>query len=205
MRLLKYCLISALALGFAPAQAGAQISAKPQCAPSAERLQKLQAAQTGVFQFLRLAETPLYLGDLSFQTETGKTVKLADFAGKTLLVNLWGVWCPPCRREMPALAELQKTRGGADFAVLTIHDERSNAEKVRAFMQDAGRAGAENLPLYKDGNMAFYDALRQEGLARGLPVSLLVDAKSCLIASLNGGVSWAEPEAWTFIQAAMKD
>jgi thiol-disulfide isomerase/thioredoxin len=38
----------------------------------------------------------------------GNPVNLRDFEGKTLFINLWATWCPPCRAEMPHISELQK-------------------------------------------------------------------------------------------------
>src|SRR5215217_3617400 len=37
----------------------------------------------------------------------GTTIKLEDYKGKVLLVNLWATWCTPCRAEMPELVNLQ--------------------------------------------------------------------------------------------------
>jgi thiol-disulfide isomerase/thioredoxin len=38
----------------------------------------------------------------------GKQLSTADFAGKTIVVNLWGPWCPPCRAEAPVLKEVSE-------------------------------------------------------------------------------------------------
>jgi hypothetical protein len=37
---------------------------------------------------------------------------LSEWSGRTVLLNLWATWCVPCRKEMPALAALEKMRGG---------------------------------------------------------------------------------------------
>ena len=50
---------------------------------------------------LDAAPPPLELKD-----HTGKVVKLSDYAGKTVLLNFWATWCPPCRDEMPSMEQL---------------------------------------------------------------------------------------------------
>lgn len=40
----------------------------------------------------------------------GKTVNLESFRGKTVLLDFWTTWCPPCRADAPALDKLQKVR-----------------------------------------------------------------------------------------------
>src|SRR5436853_7465240 len=48
----------------------------------------------------------------------GKPVTLADFRGRTVLLNLWATWCVPCRKEMPALDALQEKLGGERLRVV---------------------------------------------------------------------------------------
>ncbi|WP_143962242.1 TlpA family protein disulfide reductase [Litoribacter populi] len=51
----------------------------------------------------------------------GNVVDLKDFKGKTLFINLWATWCPPCRAEMPHIAELyKKVNHKEDIAFLMI-------------------------------------------------------------------------------------
>lgn len=42
-------------------------------------------------------ETPKF----SFEIEKGKTVNIADYKGKLILINLFATWCPPCNIELP--------------------------------------------------------------------------------------------------------
>src|SRR3982074_2967396 len=48
-------------------------------------------------------------------TPVGKTVRLADYRGKTLVINVWGSWCPPCRLETPDL--VAEAKGDASRGV----------------------------------------------------------------------------------------
>jgi thiol-disulfide isomerase/thioredoxin len=50
----------------------------------------------------------------------GNTVMLSDYAGKVVLVNVWATWCPPCRVEIPDIAELYDDYKDKGLAVLGI-------------------------------------------------------------------------------------
>ncbi len=42
---------------------------------------------------------------MSGETLDGKDLSLSAYAGKVVVLNVWGSWCPPCRKEAPALAD----------------------------------------------------------------------------------------------------
>jgi len=76
--------------------------------------------------------------------ENGNTVKFSDFTkGKVVLLNFWGTWCPPCRREIPDLVEVSKELANKDFLLIGIALERgddlnSKVTKVSDFMKSNG-------------------------------------------------------------------
>ena len=72
---------------------------------------------------------------LSFTGRDGRALKLADFRGHFVLVNLWATWCGPCVEEMPALAALSRTLAPADIAVLPLSSDRGGATAVEAFFR----------------------------------------------------------------------
>lgn len=72
------------------------------------------------------------------RSTNGSSIKLADYPGKVLFVNLWATWCGPCRVEIPELVQLYKEfqpRGVEMFGLSTENPETS-AELVRAFVRD---------------------------------------------------------------------
>jgi cytochrome c biogenesis protein CcmG, thiol:disulfide interchange protein DsbE len=71
--------------------------------------------------------------DFSLVTIDGKRVRLADYRGRTLVVNVWGSWCPPCRLETPDLIAEAKAGAGRGVAFLGV-DTTESAEAVRAFV-----------------------------------------------------------------------
>ncbi|HUQ58036.1 TlpA disulfide reductase family protein [Lentzea sp.] len=63
--------------------------------------------------------------------EDGKTVKLSDFAGKPVVINIWGAWCGPCRTEAP---EMQKVFD-AGTQVLGLDVKETSKDHPRDFME----------------------------------------------------------------------
>ena len=59
-------------------------------------------------------DEPLDLPDLAFATADGATITLAEFRGRTVLINLWATWCAPCLREMPLLDTLAEAAAGPE-------------------------------------------------------------------------------------------
>ncbi|MGH3458862.1 TlpA family protein disulfide reductase [Aeromicrobium sp.] len=59
----------------------------------------------------------------------GRPLSTADFAGDTLVVNVWGSWCPPCRKEAPALAKVSRDYADRDvtFVGVLVRDEPAAA------------------------------------------------------------------------------
>jgi thiol-disulfide isomerase/thioredoxin len=66
--------------------------------------------------------------------DPAKTLALADYAGKVVVLNVWGSWCGPCRTEAP---NLQFVTGQKDVSVLGI-DVRDDAQAARDFTRSAG-------------------------------------------------------------------
>lgn len=54
---------------------------------------------------------------------TDKTISTADYAGQVIVINVWGSWCAPCRKEAPGLqAASERTAGKARFLGITSRD-----------------------------------------------------------------------------------
>ena len=71
--------------------------------------------------------------DFSLKTLTGQTVSLASYRGKTVVINTWATWCPPCREEMPELIATARTLQKSGVAVLGV-DSTEEAPIVRAYV-----------------------------------------------------------------------
>lgn len=95
----------------------------------------------------------------------GGAVNLAAVDGRPTVINLWATWCPPCRREMPALARAQDARPEVRF--LFVNQGEGQAQ-VAGWLEAAGLE-IDNVLL--DRAMA---VPRHYGTA-GLPVTLFLD------------------------------
>ena len=64
--------------------------------------------------------------------------RLADFAGKVLVINLWASWCGPCRREVPEYERVREEFESRDvvFVGLTTEDPNRSAERVQRFLRE---------------------------------------------------------------------
>ena len=72
------------------------------------------------------------------QSMTGHSLKLSDYAGKVLVLNLWATWCGPCRMEIPELVKLHKEYRAKGLTVVGLSTENpeASAEGVRRFAHD---------------------------------------------------------------------
>ena len=106
----------------------------------------------------------------------GDTVRLADFAGKVLLVNFWASWCDPCREEFPRMAVLSREFSPANFEIAAISDDLD----VGRMLGFVGRFRPPFPILVGGGRMrAVYHY-------RGLPYSVLIDRRGRVVQRIFG-------------------
>lgn len=134
---------------------------------------------------------------LSVLARGGERVPLADFRGRTVLVNFWATWCAPCLREMPSLARLQGLRGGEKFTVIALSQDLKGWEVVEPFLKAHKLA---SLPVYVDEKTAVARAM---GIA-GLPSSVLLGPDGRPLGRLVGHAEWDSKEALALIDHYMK-
>jgi thiol-disulfide isomerase/thioredoxin len=169
------------------------------CQASVARAATLAPLARGEVAALLVAERPISLAELSFTGPDGELVGMADFAGRTLLLNLWATWCVPCREEMPALESLQTAAGGRDFQVVAVNIDNRASAQPRKFLDGIGVTG---LTYYEDSSMKVFEVLKQRGLASGLPTTVLLDGNACVLGAVQGPATWNSDEAVALIRAA---
>lgn len=171
------------------------------CAAAIRTGEELEPLLTGEIAAMAARAEPNDLSTLGFNDGDGNAMTLADTGGKPRLVNLWATWCAPCREEMPALDRLQADKGGEDFEVIAISVDGGSDEKPRAFFDEIG---IETLGFYHDPTIGAFNAMKKQGLAFGLPVTVLVDEQNCVVANMNGPAEWASEDAYRLVDAVSK-
>jgi thiol-disulfide isomerase/thioredoxin len=176
-------------------------SGDPACRAAVDTAKKIAPLAHGEVAALTMTTAPLRLPDLTFEDADGKARKLSDWRGKTVLVNLWATWCVPCRREMPALDNLQGKLAGPNFDVVAINIDTRDPDKPRNFLKEAKLT---RLAYFSDQKAKSFQELKSIGRALGMPTSVLVDGSGCEIATIAGPAEWDSEDAIKLIAAALR-
>jgi thiol-disulfide isomerase/thioredoxin len=193
--------VAALGLaGVAAFYSGLGNAGNGSCSAAAKTAARMAPLAKGEVAAVEVRARPAPAPELTFTGPDGKPLTLADFKGKTVLVNLWATWCAPCLKEMPALDRLEKEMGGPDFAVVAINIDTRNLDKPKAWL-------AENkvttLPFYGDPQAATFQALRKAHKVEGMPVSIIVDKSGCELGIIQGPADWASADSKALMAAAL--
>jgi len=123
--------------------------------------------------------------DYAFYDGTGKAMKIADFKGKVLVVNLWATWCGPCKIEMPQLAKLAAEYEGKPVQVVAISIDKAEAlAEAKAFI-----ASKAPLTFYNDPAAKLPWALKPP--AAGMPTTVIYGKDGFERGRVSGEADWA--------------
>ena len=120
---------------------------------------------------------------------SGKTLRLADYRGKIIVLNFWASWCPPCLEEFPSLIALQRQM--PQVAVLAVSFDTDDAA-YRDYI-------AENhIDL-----LTIRDATQRSNLAYGTtrpPETYIIDRKGIVRRKFIGPQDWTSPEIVDYLR-----
>jgi thiol-disulfide isomerase/thioredoxin len=170
------------------------------CRPAVNIANKLAPLAHGEVAALALAQTPFHVPDLAFKNAQGAEKTLADWRGRTVLLNLWATWCVPCRSEMPALDALQARLGGPDFQVVAVNIDTRDQQKPLAFLKEIG---VTHLTYYSDASAHVFEDLKEAGKAFGMPTTVIVDRNGCEIGDMAGPAQWSSDDGVKLVSAAI--
>lgn len=111
-------------------------------------------------------------------------IRLADYAGRVVVVNVWASWCAPCRLEMPALDSLSAGNDRQSVAILGLSDDADPAAAIRF----VNSIGGVRYPLAAGGG-----DLRTRFGYRGLPYTVVLDREHRVVDEISGYGGTIEP------------
>lgn len=125
--------------------------------------------------------------DFTGTSLTGATIKLSSYRGKTVVLNFWGSWCPPCRDEAPTLAVLDEQYGSKGVAFLgdDVGDTPANA---LAFTHSVGIT----YPSINDPGYAVVQQLSRVAPVSDTPTTVVIDKTGHVAAMVLGAVTYGE-------------
>ncbi|MFN7112800.1 MAG: TlpA disulfide reductase family protein [Alphaproteobacteria bacterium] len=138
------------------------------------------------------------LPDVTFYDAEGQPVRLADFAGKVLLVNLWATWCPPCVAELPALDALQAKLRDRGLHVLPVSLDNKPTAEIAEFL--AARR-VEQIRLYVDTDRQ----IPMKWTYAGIPASFLIGRDGVVIEQFDGPREWDTGAIFDSIAAQLEE
>ena len=130
--------------------------------------------------------------DFTLVDQNGETHKLSDYKGKTVFLNFWATWCPPCRQEMPDIQALYETYGEnkEDLIVLGVANPKTDdhpnnqdetQEKVAGFLSENGYT----YPVAMDTTGDVFSAY---GIS-SFPTTFMIDKEGNVYGYVSGAIT----------------
>ncbi len=135
----------------------------------------------------KVASPPLMLNDMQ-----GKLHDLEQYKGKVVLVQFWGTYCPPCRKEMPSMNRLMEKMDDTPFAILAINMGEPEGT-VQTFVDEVKPEFTILLDPNGDsiGNWKIFAA----------PSNFIISPDGKIHYTLFGGVEWDSDEMVSKLKA----
>ncbi|HET7533742.1 MAG TPA: redoxin family protein [Nocardioidaceae bacterium] len=124
-------------------------------------------------------------GEVAGETLEGEPISLEDFEGRTVVVNVWGSWCAPCRAEAPELAAASEELADDDVEFLGINSRDLDRAAAQAFQ----RRFEVPYPSIYDQQGKTLLAFRGTLSPNAIPSTVVIDAEGRVAASVIGEVS----------------
>ncbi len=139
----------------------------------------LGAITVGLFETLKAGDlAPDFTVPRIAGEGRGDTLKLSDYRGKLILLDFWATWCGPCRAEMPAIKDIQKTFGGdGRFQMISISLDNT-AEAAKRYIKEEGLLWAHGFT----GNLLTGASVSNVYRVRQIPTTFLIGPDSRILA-----------------------
>jgi peroxiredoxin len=127
---------------------------------------------------------------------SGDTVRLKDFRGQVLLVNLWATWCTPCEAEMPEIQRLYDALKPEGLRVLAVSEDEQGTDVVQKWVAQHKLT----FDVLHDRSMKVEDLYH----AVGLPESFVIDRSGRIVKRVTGfRVHWDDDSQKALFRALL--
>ena len=135
-----------------------------------------------LISLLWLAPASAHSVEYQWQNAKGEEVLLESLKGKSVLLHFWASWCPPCRKEMPAMSKWVKAHPDVQVVMISLDSNQAYAQE---FYDDK----KIQAPL----NMGDMSATSRLGV-RGLPTTVVIDAHGEIQKRYLGDIDWNDEQ-----------
>lgn len=129
----------------------------------------------------QISSVPFY--SASLLNTSGVKTQLAQYRGKTVVLNFWATWCPPCREEMPELSQLHENYQDKNVVVLGVAIDELAA--VNAYLQTS----PVSYPILLSENESMELAAQLGNEQAVLPYTVIIDANGNVIDTFLGRIT----------------
>jgi len=139
--------------------------------------------------------------DFTAELISGETFKLSDLRGEYVLLDFWGSWCPPCRRDNPNIVKLHDEFNGKSFQdaenfnIVTIALEKNNRRWEKAARKDGFKWHHQ---IVQEAKVVLLSPLAQKYAVKNIPAKFLIDPNGNII-----GVNQSYAEIKTYLQSKL--
>ncbi len=134
--------------------------------------------------------------DFALKDADRKLHRLSKQRGKTVLVNFWATWCPPCRREMPSMQRAWEKLQGGNFEMYAVN-VGEDEDTIFGFTFSTGVELTFPILLDRDAHVI------KAWPVVALPTSFVIDPQGRIVYRAVGGREWDDPRLLRQIRELM--
>jgi len=134
--------------------------------------------------------------DIELEKLEGGTVKLSDYRGKWVFLNIWATWCPPCVYEMPAMEKFYRKFKSQNLVMLAVSvDNRKSKQAVVDFV----RKKKLTFEIFLDPK----NTVSREFRTYSLPSTYIINPEGVIVSQAVGAREWMDPTVIEYFAGLM--
>ena len=133
---------------------------------------------------LELRDEPIEAPDIQFLDMDDNIHLLSDYRGKTVIVNFWAIYCPPCVEELPDFNRAVAVLEDKNAVIIAINISEGKTD-IRDFKQ---QLNLDNLSFFRDLN---FNASQTYGIDT-IPRTVVIDKNGYVVSAVVGAVSYED-------------